>query len=118
MYQKGVVSVKKFSTGLLTGLIIGLLLAGSAVTLASQPIKLLINGQYIKCDVQPQIVNDRTMVPAAYVATALGATVSWDDANQTVIINGQGYVTPTSSSVASDAQDYAGYKVLFDNVNQ
>jgi len=96
--------MKKFSTGLLTGLIIGLLLAGSAVALASTPIKLLINGQYIQCDVQPQMINNRVMVPAAYVAEALGATVSWDDANQTVVINGEGYVAP--STVNSNEQAF------------
>lgn len=100
--------MKKFSTGLLTGLLIGLLLAGSTIVFASTPIKLLINGQYINCDVEPQIINGRTMVPAAYVATALGATVSWDEINQTVVINGKGYVPSVNNISPSGYGDIKG----------
>ena len=40
-------------------------------------------------DVQPIIRNDRTMLPARFVAENLGATVSWDAANRVVIIQGK-----------------------------
>jgi hypothetical protein len=74
---------------LLIGLILGSLIPIQSL-LAESPIRLLINGQYINCDVQPQIINGRTMVPVSIISTALGATVSWDENTQTVIINGQG----------------------------
>jgi hypothetical protein len=35
---------------------------------------------------RPMIVNDRTFVPARYVAEALGATVLWDEASRSVDI--------------------------------
>lgn len=37
-------------------------------------------------DVAPIIVNDRTMLPARFVAENLGAEVEWDDNNRQVII--------------------------------
>lgn len=40
----------------------------------------------ITLDVAPQIVNDRTLVPARAVAEALGCSVKWDGASRTVII--------------------------------
>jgi hypothetical protein len=45
-----------------------------------------INGEAKTMDVAPEIVDGRTMLPARYVAEALGATVGWDAATQTVLI--------------------------------
>ena len=42
-------------------------------------IRLKINGIFIKTDVEPFIVNGRTMVPARFVAESLGATVRFND---------------------------------------
>ena len=82
---------------LLVGLLIGLLVGSSSLAFANSPIKLIINDKEITCDVQPQIINGRVMVPARFVAESLGATVSWDSANNAVVVNGAGYV-PTSAS--------------------
>lgn len=79
--------MRRFCLGLITGIIITVIVGTASLSLASTPIKLLINGNYIQCDVPPQIIDGRVLVPAAFVAEALGATVSWDGANQTVIIN-------------------------------
>ena len=75
--------MKKFSLGLIVGLIVGVLLVGVAT--AATNIKLIINGQEIEMDVQPQIVDGRVLVPARFVAEPLGATVEWKD--NSVIIN-------------------------------
>lgn len=40
-------------------------------------------------DVAPKIVNDRTMLPARFVAENLGAKVSWDEDKQLVTITGK-----------------------------
>lgn len=45
-----------------------------------------INGEAITLDVAPQIINDRTMVPARYAAESFGAKVFWDGSNNTVKI--------------------------------
>lgn len=48
-----------------------------------------VNGESMVADVAPEITNDRTMLPARYVAEAFGALVGWDAATQTVIVNYQ-----------------------------
>ena len=64
------------------------LLAGvfAAVAFAGSPVKLIVDGQEIKPDVAPQIINGRTMVPLRWVAEALGSGVSWDEQNRAVRI--------------------------------
>jgi hypothetical protein len=45
-----------------------------------------VNGESKTMDVAPEIVNDRSFLPARFVAEAFGAQVGWDAATQTVII--------------------------------
>jgi hypothetical protein len=45
-----------------------------------------VNGEAMTADVAPEIANDRTMLPARYVAEAFGAIVGWDALTQTVLI--------------------------------
>jgi hypothetical protein len=40
----------------------------------------------VQLDVPARIVEDRTFIPVRFVAEALGAEVTWDDAHRTVII--------------------------------
>lgn len=53
-------------------------------TTAASNIKVMLNGEEIKFDVQPQFINNRTMVPLRAIFEALGATVEWDGDSQTV----------------------------------
>jgi len=48
-----------------------------------------VNGEAKTADVAPEITNDRTMLPARFVAEAFGAIVGWDPATQTVLIQQQ-----------------------------
>lgn len=48
-------------------------------------IKILVNGEKIKSDVAPVIIDDRTLVPVRVIFEALGAEVEWDDETKTVI---------------------------------
>ena len=75
-----------------TGAII-LVTALTTTAFATSPIKLIINGQEIKPDVSPQIINGRTMVPIRWVAEAFDADVQWDEQNSTVNINKTLFVT-------------------------
>lgn len=45
-----------------------------------------VNGEALTADVAPEIVNDRSFLPARFAAEAFGAQVGWDAALQTVII--------------------------------
>jgi len=71
-------------------IVIGVILAVTifaTVAFADNPIKLFVNGQEIKSDVPPQIINGRTMVPVRWVAEALGAEVEWNEESRNVLIN-------------------------------
>jgi len=46
---------------------------------------LTVNGSAVTMDVAPEISNSRTMLPARFLAEALGATVGWDPATRTVV---------------------------------
>lgn len=47
-------------------------------------ISVVVNGKYVNFDVQPQIINGRTMVPVRAIFEALGAVVEWDEYEQLV----------------------------------
>lgn len=74
-------SIKKTLCLLLTML---LLISAITPVMASNDIKVKIDGQQIAFDVPPQLINDRTMVPLRAIFEALGATVDWNNDTQTV----------------------------------
>ena len=53
----------------------------------SQPdgITVILNGKQLEFDVEPTIINSRTMVPMRVIFEALGANVDWDGTTQTAI---------------------------------
>ncbi len=61
------------------------LLIGGAF--ASGKITIVVNGQTVPTDVSPRNIDGRVMVPISTISKALGANVTWDSKNQTVIIN-------------------------------
>lgn len=115
--------MKRFSTGLLIGLLTGLILATTTFALADNPIKLIVNGKEIQSEVPPQVINGRTMVPARFLAEALGATVAWDEAQNAVVVTGGvqvgakpgdlGPINPTPAN-PSGFSDYISGKELKD----
>jgi hypothetical protein len=50
----------------------------------SKVIDVIINGIKVEFDVQPVIINGRTMVPLRKIFETLGAKVTWEDATKTV----------------------------------
>jgi len=54
---------------------------------AIQAIKIFIDGKEVESDVEPIIINDRTMVPIRAISEGLGMIVNWDDVNRWVIIS-------------------------------
>lgn len=48
--------------------------------------KELVNGKVVIMDTVPVIINDRTMLPARWVAENMGQQISWDEQNQKVTI--------------------------------
>ena len=53
-------------------------------TAAAPDITVFLDGRLLTFDVQPQIINDRTVVPLRVIFEAMGATVNWGGDNQTV----------------------------------
>ncbi|PKM76636.1 MAG: hypothetical protein CVU90_11835 [Firmicutes bacterium HGW-Firmicutes-15] len=57
---------------------------------------ILINGATITMDVAPEVgPSNRTMLPAAFVAQAFGASAKWDPVAQTIIISNDPPTTPS-----------------------
>ena len=48
---------------------------------------IMVNGEAKTMDVAPEITNDRTFLPARYVAEGLGYSVGWNPTTQSVIIS-------------------------------
>ncbi|MGE5392060.1 MAG: stalk domain-containing protein [Deltaproteobacteria bacterium] len=67
-----------------------------------QPIKLFVNGQQIATDVDPIIIDNRTMVPLRVIADNLDRYVLWDGDNRRVIISRDAYGSNTLPSRAWD----------------
>lgn len=51
---------------------------------ADAGISVTLNGETLAFDVQPQLIDNRTMVPLRKIFEAMGAVVDWDDNTQTV----------------------------------
>ncbi|MGE5458963.1 MAG: stalk domain-containing protein [Methanobacterium sp.] len=76
---------KKLVCSAVVGVLLVLLIGN--LVLANTTIKLFINGAEVSCSPAPVIVNDRVMVPLAFVSKELGAKVQWDEYNQAVRIS-------------------------------
>ena len=73
--------MKKFLTIIITAM-----LALSCVSVSAQDsITVLLDGQALSFDVEPQIINSRTMVPMRAIFTELGANVDWVEEHRLII---------------------------------
>lgn len=55
-----------------------------STTVATIPLRVLLNGKELSFEVPPIIENDRTLVPLRAIFEAMGATVQWNQLTQTV----------------------------------
>lgn len=76
--------MKRKHLGIATIVALAMLICASSISGAAGVIRINVNGQEITPDVPAQIIDGRTMVPARFVAEALLANVTWDEATQTV----------------------------------
>lgn len=60
--------------------------AGTVIYLWIDRPEAMVNGQSVQLDVPPTIMNDRTVVPLRFVATALGAKTEWNPVTSEVTI--------------------------------
>lgn len=68
------------------GALLATVMALSSISpaMANDRIRVKAGGELIKFDVQPQIMNERTMVPLRAIFEALGADVEWDGNTRTI----------------------------------
>ena len=68
---------------------------------ASDDITLVINGKTVYSDVNPMIINGRTMVPVRFIAEAMDGIVDWNADLQTayIALNGSMVEMPILSNV-------------------
>lgn len=64
-----------------------------------------VNSEEITLDVPPQIIDDRTLVPARAVAESFDADVEWDSETQTVIISTKAADTADTTDADADTTD-------------
>lgn len=87
---------------IILGMLIGMFIPCTAVFAQSQ-IKLIVNGQTVQGEAQPQILNGKLYVPARALAEALGANVAWNAQENTVTISSNGVKqTAISNSVTQN----------------
>ncbi len=67
----------------------------------------LVYGTTKTNDVAPKVVNDRTMLPARFIAENLGATVEWDGKKQLVTITGKNEKQEDVTILITIGSDYA-----------
>jgi phosphatidylserine/phosphatidylglycerophosphate/cardiolipin synthase-like enzyme len=96
---------RRFLLGLLICVVIGSFVAVSWAS-TNHPIRLIVNGQEIRCDVPPQIVNGRTMVPIRALASALGCQAQWDAKTNAVTITSAGGSAPEAAAGAGAPVEY------------
>jgi multiple sugar transport system substrate-binding protein len=72
----------------------------------SGEIQLVVNNKVVKPDVAPVIVDGRTMVPVRWVAEALGSTVGWDQATQTVTVQAEASAGGSTAGVTIVPNQY------------
>jgi len=81
--------MKKF----LVGLVLGLMLATSAVAIAASSVRVYVDGTEVISDVPAQIIDGRTVLPVRAICEAMGASVSWDEVSNSVYITSKYYTS-------------------------
>ncbi len=96
--------MKKFISGFLCCAMLCSICIFASNLFANQPIDLVVDHKVIQCDVPPQIINGRVMVPARYVAESLGAEVEWSEKYNTVFVYSNKKSSNQSQSQTSQSQ--------------
>ena len=80
--------------------------------------EMVVNSDRIKLDAAPEIMGDRTMVPARAISEAFGSVVEWDDENRIVIIRSPVEYSPIMDGTEIvDNYRYENYDGLYNGVS-
>ncbi|PWK16220.1 copper amine oxidase N-terminal domain-containing protein [Tumebacillus permanentifrigoris] len=84
-------SWKRWTTAVLLGLGMAASLCNTpAVAATPERPDVVVDGEWIRFDVQPQVFQYRTLVPMRMIFEALGADVHWEDDTQTAVASKNG----------------------------
>lgn len=75
-------------------------------------ISVIVSGEKVNFDVEPEISEGRTMVPVRAIFEAMGASVSWDGASGTVMAEKLGKTV--EFVIGEKEADYSGKKIKMD----
>ena len=78
--------MKKVLCSIFSVFILLFLMSFPITSLAEENINVYYEGELLVFDVEPQIINNFTMVPARTIFEAMGAKVKWDEEIQTVTV--------------------------------
>ncbi|MCR3957029.1 MAG: stalk domain-containing protein, partial [Gudongella sp.] len=74
-----------------------------------------VNGEPVKLDVAPRIIDDRSMVPVRFVAESTGADVDWDNSTRTVLIRNENNLKEDpfggNTYIEVDGGDLSGHRL-------
>jgi hypothetical protein len=102
--------MKKFLGGLLSGILVSGLIFTVPIQ-ANYPIALIVNHKEVVCDVPPQIVNDRLLVPVRAIAESLNCDVQYFKEGNAVYVTSKVENTPqTVPKVEEQTQNYTTQK--------
>lgn len=82
----GVISYNVIAAVVLTGDLSSKLAVGPIYMVPERPITIMLNGKEVAMDQRPILGNGRTLVPLRAIGEALGARVTWNQADQTATV--------------------------------
>ncbi len=65
-------------------LLLAAIMIFAATAAMAADITVLVNGEKVEFDRQPELQNGKVMIPFRFVAEKLGATVAWEEETQTI----------------------------------
>ncbi len=107
--------IQKVTMILITGLLLTLIIIPIQSAMAADPIRIFIDNKEVAAEVQPMIVNDRTMVPLRVISENLGMTVDWDGDTRSVLITSPGNFIP-GEYIDNSLSDGANISIFIDGV--
>lgn len=80
--------------------------------------EMTVDDEIIHLDTVPEIIDDKTMVPARAISEAFGSVVEWDEENRIVVIRTPVEANPiTDGTVITDDYRYQNYDGEFNGVS-
>ncbi|WP_105615418.1 copper amine oxidase N-terminal domain-containing protein [Vallitalea okinawensis] len=83
--------MKRNRKSIIITIVLVLILSIGTVSATINPVSIFIDGNQIQSDIEPIIIDGRTMVPLRFIAENFGATVEWDENTNSVIITSASY---------------------------